>query len=111
MGCEKIEKALVLKSVSPLAKVVDIVLYGSDNASEETMNDIKLATTETGETQKITGIVDKKKTKSISFVWVLLSGIAFYFLVLGIICIFSKNARYKTKRFFSELFLVRKSRK
>jgi len=110
MGCEKIEKALVLKSVSPLAKTIDIVLYGSDNASEETKNDIKLAVTESGEEQKITGIVNKKSTKSISFVWILLSGIAFYFVVLGIVCIFSKEARYKTKRFFQELFPFRKKK-
>jgi len=111
MGCEKIEKALVLKSVTPLAKVIDIVLYGSDNASEETLNDVKLAVNDSGKTEKITGIVQKKSTKSISFVWILLSGIAFYFLVLGIVCIFSKEARYRTKRFFSELFLRRNSRK
>ena len=111
MGCENIEKEYVKKSVTPLAKVVDVVLYGSDNASKESMSDVKLATTQTGETQKITGIVEKKSTKSISFVWILLSGIAFYFIVLGMVCIFSKDARYKTKRFFSELFLVRTSRK
>ena len=111
MGCEKIEKELVKKSVSPLAKVVDVVLYGSNSASDESLNDVKLATNEAGEEQKITGIVEKKSTKSINFVWILLSGIAFYFIVLGIVCIFSKDARYKTKRFFSELFLVRTSRK
>lgn len=113
MGCEKIEKNLVIKSVTPLTKVIDVVLYGSSYASEESTNDIKLAVTETGETQEITGIVNKKSTKSISFIWILLSGIAFYFIVLGIVCIFSKDVRYKTRRFFQELFpfLSRTSRK
>ena len=111
MGCEKIEKDLVIKSVVPLTKVIDVVLYGSSSASKESMNDVKLAITETGETQEITGIVEKKSTKSISFIWILLSGIAFYFIVLGIVCIFSKETRYKTKRFFQELFLIRKLRK
>lgn len=108
MGCEKIEKALVLKSVDPLSKTVDMVLYGSSSAGEETKNDVKLAVNEYGEEQKITGIVNKKSTKSLSFVWVLLGGITFYFIVLGIVCIFSKETRYKTKRFFSELFLIKK---
>lgn len=110
MGCEKIEKELVMKSVTPLTKVVDVVLYGSDNASQEAMNDVKLATTETGEEQKITGIVEKKSTKSISFIWILLSGIAFYFIVLGIVCIFSKETRQRTKRFFCELIPIKKKR-
>ena len=111
MGCEKIEKELVKKSVTPLAKVVDVVLYGSDNASSESMNDVKLLTNSNGETAKITGIVEKKATKSISFIWVLLSGIAFYFIVLGIVCIFSKDARYKTKRFFQELIQFKNHKK
>jgi len=111
MGCEKIEKELVKKSVTPLAKVVDVVLYGSDNASSESMNDVKLLTNSNGETAKITGIVEKKATKSISFIWILLSGIAFYFIVLGIVCIFSKDARYKTKRFFQELIPFKNHKK
>ena len=110
MGTHTIEKELVMKSVAPLAKVVDIVLYGSNNASEETLNDVKLINSETGEESVITGIVDKKETKSVSFIWVLLAGIAFYFAVLGIVCIFSIEARRKTKRFFSELFPFRKKR-
>jgi len=103
MGCDKIEKALVLNSVTPLAKTVDIVLYGSNSASEETLNDVELKTVD-GKSSVVTGIVSKKSTASVSFIWILLAGIAFYFVVLGIVCIFSKEARYRTKRFFCELF-------
>lgn len=107
MGCENIEKSLVLKSTKPLAKVVDVVLYGSSGASEESLNDVELVDS-TGKASVITGIAYKQSTASISFVWILLASIAFYFAVLGIVCIFSKTARYKTKRFFSELFAVKK---
>ena len=110
MGCENIEKDLVLKSTPYLAKVLDIVLYGSDSASDQTLSDVKLATSESGETQKITGIVEKSTTKSISFIWILLAGIGFYFVVLGIVCIFSKETRYRTKRFFQELFPFKKKK-
>jgi len=107
MGCEKIEKDLVLKSTPVLAKVVDVVLFGSNNASSESLNDVELVSTE-GNAAVITGIAYKNKTKSVSFIWILLAGIAFYFIVLGIVCIFSKEARYKTKRFFQELIPIKK---
>ena len=108
-GSENVEKDLVLKATAPLAKVIDVVLYGSENASQESLNDIELVSTSEGGNSVITGLVDKKSTSSVSFIWVLLASIAFYFLVLGIVCIFSKNARYRTKRFFKELFAIRKN--
>lgn len=110
MGCEKIEKDLVLKSTPVLAKVVDVVLFGSNNASSESLNDVELVSTE-GKSAVITGIAYKNKTKSVSFIWILLGGIVFYFIVLGIVCIFSKEARYKTKRFFQELIPIKKKKK
>lgn len=105
-GCENIEKSLAIKSATPLAKTVDVVLFGSDNASSESMNDVASFD---GKTAVITGIISKKSTASISFFWILLGAIAFYFIVLGIVCIFSKTARYRTTRFFKELFAIRKS--
>lgn len=104
-GCENIEKSLAIKSTEPLSKVVDVVLYGTSGASSESKNAIASTS---GSTAVITGIVSKKSTASISFFWILLGAIGFYFAVLGIVCIFSKTARYKTSRFFKELFAVRK---
>ena len=111
MGCEKIEKDLVMKSVTPLAKTLDVVLYGSNSASQESTNDVQFVNSSTGEASVVTGIVDKKSTSSLSFIWVLLGGIAFYFVVLGIVCIFSKTVRYRTKRFFMELIPLKRTQK
>ena len=42
MGCENIEKELVLKSTEYLAKTLDVVLYGAENASESALGDVSL---------------------------------------------------------------------
>lgn len=104
-GCENIEKSLAINSATPLAKTVDVVLYGSSGASSDSLGDVKSFD---GTTADITGIISKKSTASISFFWILLGAIGFYFAVLGIVCIFSKTARYRTTRFFKELFAIRK---
>ena len=107
MGCEKIEKEYAIRSTEPLAKVLDVVLYGSEAASEESTKGLEFVDSN-GQKSVISGIVSKKSTASVSFIWILLSGIAFYFVILGIVCIFSKTARYKTGRFFKELFLIKR---
>lgn len=104
-GCENIEKSLAKKSAKPLASTLDMVLYGTSGASSVTKNAVSSSS---GKTAVITGIVDKKSTASISFFWILLGAIGFYFVVLGIVCIFSKTARNRTSRFFKELFAIRK---
>ncbi len=101
-GCEKIEKEKALKSTVPLSKTLDMVLFGSDSASAATLQDVDL-TNLAGESVSVSAL-EAKGDPSISFVYILLGGIGFYALVLGIVCIFSKTARYKTGRFFSELF-------
>ena len=103
MGCHLIDKNLVYRSCEPLAKTIDMVLYGSDNASEQTLGDVSLVNSE-GKASVITGLAYSNSAASVSFVWIMLAGIAFYFAVLGIVCIFSKTARERTARFFSELF-------
>ena len=103
MGCENIKKDLPIASTEPLAKTIDVVLYGSDGASSLSLGDVSL-TSASGEEAVIMGLATNPTNSSLSFLWVLLGAIAFYFIVLGIVCIFSKTARYKTKRFFSELF-------
>lgn len=104
-GCENIEKDLAKKSAKPLASTLDMVLYGTSGASETTKNAVSSSS---GKTAVIKGVIDKKSTASISFFWILLGAIGFYFVVLGIVCIFSKTARYRTSRFFKELFAIRK---
>ena len=100
-GSENVEKELCLKSTEPLAKVLDVVMYGTSGANVRSVADV--SGSNEGETAVVTGIVYKQSTASVSFIWILLGSIAFYFVVLGIVCIFSKTARYKTARFFKEL--------
>ncbi len=106
MGCENIEKELAIKSTEPLSKIVDVVLFGSEKASKTSLADVELVDSE-GKESVITGIADKNSS-SLSILWVLLGAIGFYLLVLGILCIFSKTVRYKTGRFFKELFAIRR---
>lgn len=106
MGCENIEKDLVLNSTEYLAKTVDVVLYGSDGASEKSLNDVSLVS-DSGDNAVITGIVSsnsKAGVNSNQTLYVILGIIGAVLLVFGIIMIASKKARYKVARFFSETF-------
>lgn len=104
MGCENIEKKLVLNSTPYLAKVVDVVLYGIDEASEASVAEIK--NNDNLETN-IVGVVNDAGASGVN------SNSTLY-VVLGVLCaiivtftgvmIFSKKARYKVSRFFSETF-------
>ena len=106
-GCEKIEKEYAMNSAPVLAKVLDVVLYGSENASEESMGDVSLVNDD-GEVADgnvvIEGLAYKSSTSSLGTLWTVLGAIGFYVLVLGLLCIFNKAIRYKTGRFFSETF-------
>lgn len=106
MGCENIEKDLVLKSTEYLAKTMDVVLYGSESASDLSLNDVSLVS-DNGETSVITGLVGATSTEgvnSIDTLWVVLGVIGVAGVVFALVLIFSKKARYKVGRFFSEMF-------
>ncbi len=103
MGCENIEKSLVLNSCEPLAKTLDVVLYGSEQASSVSLQDISLDIGN-GETNVIAGLSNSGSGASLSSLWVLLGTLGVGLVILGIVCIFSKQARYKVARFFSEMF-------
>lgn len=106
MGCENIEKELVLKSTEYLAKTLDVVLYGSDNASDYSLNDVSL-TGVNGDTAVITGIANTSANKEVNSnqtLIVVLSIVGVVLVTLTFVLIFSKKARYKVGRFFSEMF-------
>ena len=107
-GSENVEKELCLRSTAPLSKVLDVVMYGTSGASLKSVADVSGG----GESKQaiVTGIVQKQSTASVSFIWILLGSIGFYFAVLGIVCIFSKTVRYKVARFFKELVPIRKGK-
>ena len=104
MGCENIEKSLVLKSTPYLAKVVDVVLYGTDEASELSVTDI--ASDNSGVTN-VAGVVNTtggSGVNSNTTLYVLLGVLGTIAVVFALVMIFSKKARYKVARFFSETF-------
>ena len=104
MGCENIEKELVLKSTPYLAKVVDVVLYGTDEASELSVADI--ANGDNGVTN-VAGVVNDAGSSGVNSnttLYVLLGVLGTIALVFSLVMIFSKKARYKVSRFFSETF-------
>ncbi len=103
IGCENIEKDLCIESTKPLSKILDIIVFGSENASEISLKDVDL-TTSSGEYNVITGLSNADSGASLSSLWVLLSTLGVVTVVIGACCIFSKTARYKVSRFFSELF-------
>ena len=104
MGCENIEKSLVLKSTPYLAKVVDVVLYGTDEASELSVADI--ASDNSGITN-VAGVVNDAGSSGVNSnttLYVLLGVLSAVAVVFVLVMIFSKKARYKVARFFSETF-------
>lgn len=109
MGCENIEKDLVKKSTEYLAKTLDVVLYGSENASEETLNDVSLTDT-SGNASTISGVVNagtdiaNADVNSNTTLYVVLGIVGATILTLAIVLLVSKKARYKVGRFFSEMF-------
>ncbi len=103
MGCENIEKEYVLNSCQPLAKTLDVVLYGSEEASQASLNDVDLNSGD-GTTTVIAGLSNSGSGASWTSLWVVLAVLAISATIIGIACIFSKRARYKVARFFSEMF-------
>lgn len=103
MGCENIEKEYVLNSCQPLAKTLDVVLYGSEEASQISLNDVDL-NSGNGTATVIAGLSNSGSGASWTSLWVVLAVLAITAVIIGITCIFSKKARYKVARFFSEMF-------
>lgn len=103
MGSENIEKELAINSTAVLAKVVDVVLFGSDAASQASLADIDLSNGNGGK-NVITGLSNEGSGASLTSLWVLLGTLGVVIVVVSLAAIFSKKARYKIARFFSELF-------
>lgn len=104
MGTNLIEKDLVNKSTLPLAKTIDVVLYGTKSASSKSVADVD--TNNSSGDILDTGMVGNNSTSSAtnSTLWIILGSIGGVALIFGLVCIFSKKTRYAVGRFFSELF-------
>ncbi|MEG1582069.1 MAG: stage II sporulation protein P, partial [Clostridia bacterium] len=101
MGCENIEKNLVQNSTIPLSKTLDMVLFGSDSASKTTLSDVSATG---GETLQVTGLINQSSVAPLDTLWVVLGTIAGVLLMFSIVLIFDRETRFKTKRFFAEIF-------
>ena len=103
-GCENIEKDYAIKATEYLAKVLDVVLYGSDGASDLSLNDVSLST-DGGEESVITGLVsDSGAVNSNTTLYIVLGVLGAIVIVFAITLAVSRKARYKVSRFFSETF-------
>lgn len=106
MGCENIEKDYTIASTEYLAKTLDVVLYGSDGASEKSLEDVSLTGSD-GEDAVIKGVANTSQNSSVNSnetLIVVLSIVGVALLTLTLVLIFSKRARYKVGRFFSQMF-------
>lgn len=104
MGTNLISKDLVLKSTTPLAKTVDVVLYGTRSASSESVADID-AEGSSGDILDTGMVGSTSSTKATNLtLWIILGSVGGVGLIFGIVCIFSKKTRTAVAKFFSELF-------
>ena len=103
-GCENIEKDYAIRSADYLAKTLDVVLYGSDNASTSSLSDVSISN-ESGQDSTVAGLVnDSSNVNSNSTLFIVLGVLGAVLLVFAITLAVSKKARYKVSRFFSEMF-------
>ena len=104
-GSENVEKSLCLNSTEPLAKTLDVVLYGTEGASENALEDVDV---QNGVSSKqsasvLKGTITSENTGSLDALWIVLSVLA-YVLALTTVAYFTNDkVRYKIKRFFSEI--------
>ena len=77
-------------------------MYGTDNASEVALEDVSVEDDST-----ILGLASSTSDSVVNSnetLWVVLAVVGVSILTLILFLIFSKKARYKTARFFSEMF-------
>lgn len=105
-GTNTIEKEFVLRSCKPLAKTLDVVLYGTGNASQESLSDIDQSNS-SGDVLE-TGLVGSAKTgentsAGLGTLWIILISIGGVAVVVTLIMVVSPKARRGVKRFWNEL--------
>lgn len=111
MGTNTIEKSLVLKSTMPLAKTLDVVLFGTNNASEESLKDISTpVSSEDALSTGMVGAVNAGKESQAGLSALAITGIILgsIGLIFALIMIISKKARNTIIRFFKEMFAIGK---
>ncbi len=113
MGTNLIEKEYVRRSTEPLAKTIDVVLYGTRMASQESLADFDAE--ESSGDMLNTGLVSASKTASGTSathktLWIVLGSIGGVVLIITLVAVFSKRFRAWLSRFFSEIFAIFKKK-
>ena len=106
MGTNLIEKELVMKSCVPLAKTLDVVLYGTNYASAESTGEIDAETSEGDYLQTgLTGAEESGENTPAqnNTLWVVLGILGTTIAFVALVYAFDRNFRNKTNTFFSEL--------
>lgn len=102
-GTDTIEKDLALNSTLPLAKTLDVVMYGTQDASEESLKDVTVTSTKTTKKDVVRGIIKEGNRGSLDALWIVL-GVFGYVVVMFFVAFFTnKTLNYHIKRFFSEI--------
>lgn len=105
-GTNTIEKNYVLRSCKPLAKTLDVVLYGTENASKESLSDIdqSVASGDLLETGLVGSVEAGNNTNAgLGTLWIVLIAIGGVGIVFTLILVISPKARRSVKRFWNEL--------
>ncbi len=108
MGCHLIEKDLVLASCDPLSKTIDIVLYGTRQASSESLKDVdtseaaELLLSGLARTNSF-GAIEVSTPGELDTLWIALGVLGAVFVVALLFYSFNKKTRHAVNRFFSEL--------
>lgn len=113
MGTNLIEKEYARRATEPLAKTIDVVLYGTRMASAESLSDFNAE--ESSGDMLNTGMVSASKTASGTpathkTLWIVLGSIGAVAAVIGIVAACSKRFRAWLSRFFSEIFAIFKKK-
>ena len=101
-GSENVEKSLCLSSTEPLAKTLDVVLYGTQGASENALEDVDLASS-TVSKSVLKGSLSSSNKGGLDALWIVLATLSFVVGLLLVGFFTNKEFNYRVKRFFSEI--------
>ena len=102
-GAETLEKYLVARSAVPLARTLDVVLYGTQDASETALEDVDITSINSSSNSEIIKGTIKSNKGSLDALWVVLAVLG-YISILFVVAFFTnKEFKYHVQRFFSEI--------
>ena len=104
-GSENVEKELCLNSTVPLAKTLDVVLYGTEGASKNALEDVEVqsGTSSKQSAAVLKGTIAAENTGSLDALWIVLAVLAYVFALTAVAYFTNKTCNLRIKRFFSEI--------